>query len=72
MADKAKNKYGLKCSQCGSTQIWKTGFVPTIGGRKDRFKCTVCAHSFYKGQPGTIDTSSSVAKKSGGKRSRWR
>lgn len=45
------NKYGLKCPECGSVQIWKSGYVPTREGRKDRFKCTVCAHSFYKEPP---------------------
>ena len=48
-----KNKYGVKCPKCHSQEIWKTGFVPTLEGRKDRFKCTRCARSFYKGQPGT-------------------
>jgi transposase-like protein len=47
------NKYRVKCPKCQSTEIWKVGFVPTIKGRKDRFKCTRCAHTFYKGQPGT-------------------
>ena len=47
-------KYGVKCPKCGSREIWKVGFVPVAGGRKDRFKCTVCAASFYKGQPGTV------------------
>jgi len=49
-----KNKYGVKCPKCQSREIWKIGFVPTREGRKDRFKCTHCAHSFYKGQPGTV------------------
>ena len=48
------NKYGVKCPKCGSTAIWKVGFVPTREGRKDRFKCTECAYTFYKGQPGTL------------------
>ena len=48
------NKYGVKCPRCQNRQVWKVGFIPTVGGRKDRFKCTVCAHTFYKGQPGTI------------------
>ena len=60
-----KNKYGVKCPKCGSTQIWKVGFVPTTSGRKDRFKCTVCGHSFYKGQPGTIARSGGRKKKAG-------
>ncbi len=38
---------GIKCPECGSTQIWKKGFVPTRAGRKTRYQCTVCAHSFY-------------------------
>lgn len=49
-----KNKYGLKCPKCHTQEIWKVGYIPTIHGRKDRFKCTRCAHTFYKGQPGTM------------------
>ena len=49
-----KNKYGVKCPSCGSTSIWKVGWTPSKEGRKDRFKCTVCATTFYKGQPGTL------------------
>ena len=47
------NKYGVKCPKCNSKQIWKVGFQPTKEGRKDRFKCTKCAHTFYRGQKGT-------------------
>ena len=54
MATLKKNKYGVKCPKCQSREIWKIGFVPTVAGRKDRFKCTHCAHSFYRGQPGTV------------------
>ena len=54
MAATHKNKYGVKCPKCGSTEIWKIGYVPTREGRKDRFKCTMCAHTFYKGQPGSV------------------
>ncbi len=60
-----KNKYGVKCPKCGSTEVWKVGFVPSRTGRKDRFKCTVCGSTFYKGQPGTI---ASEPKKRGPKR----
>lgn len=49
----AASKYGVKCPKCKSREIWKVGFVPVAGGRKDRFKCTVCATSFYRGQPKT-------------------
>lgn len=61
----AAAKYGVKCPKCGSREIWKTGFVPTKGGRKERFKCTVCAASFYKGQPKTVVGSGSRKKKVG-------
>lgn len=49
----AAEKYGVVCPRCKSREIWKVGFRPTAAGRMDAFKCTVCAHSFYKGQPGT-------------------
>lgn len=39
---------GVKCPRCNSPRIWKYGFVPTIKGRKIRYKCTDCGHSFYK------------------------
>ena len=66
MPNKPKNKYGVKCPKCQSQQVWKVGFVPTVGGRKDRFKCTVCAHTFYKGQPGTTVKASGGRKKKAG------
>ena len=46
------NKYGLKCPKDGSTEIWRIGLVPTLAGRKARYKCTMCAHSFYEDAPG--------------------
>jgi transposase-like protein len=61
-----KNKYGVKCPKCQSQSVWKVGFVPTAKGRKDRFKCTVCAHTFYKGQPGTTARVSKSRKKKAG------
>ncbi len=67
MATEPKNKYGVKCSRCGATHVWKMGFVPTKGGRKARFKCTECAHTFYKGQPGTLI---GERKRSGGRKRR--
>lgn len=60
-----KNKYGVKCPRCQTQEIWKVGYIPTIHGRKDRFKCTHCGHSFYKGQPGTIARSGGRKKKAG-------
>lgn len=57
------NKYGVKCPRCQSQQVWKVGFVPTVRGRKDRFKCTNCGHSFYKGQPGSLVSSTPKAAK---------
>ena len=62
----AAAKYGVKCPKCSSREIWKVGFVPVGGGRKDRFKCTMCAASFYKGQPGTVVGSKTRKKKAGG------
>lgn len=61
----AAAKYGVKCPKpkCGSREIWKVGFVPTGEGRKERFKCTMCAHTFYKGQPGTAVGGRSKSKK---------
>lgn len=38
---------GYKCPKCGSHRIWKKGYVPTIGGKKLRYICTDCGHSFY-------------------------
>lgn len=59
-----KNKYGVKCPKCRTQEIWKVGYMPTKAGRKDRFKCTRCATTFYKGQPGTL--ARKLAKKKGG------
>ncbi len=62
----AAAKYGVKCPKCSSREIWKVGFVPTGEGRKDRFKCTMCAHTFYKGQPGTVVGKTKSKKKKAG------
>ena len=55
------NQYGVKCPKCQSQSVWKQGFVPTIGGRKDRFKCTMCAHTFHGKAVVAINGSIAVA-----------
>ena len=57
------NKYGVKCPKCSSVEVWKVGFIPSREGRKARFKCTVCAHTFYKGMPGSIVVEPKTKKK---------
>ena len=41
----------VKCPECGSTHVWKTGTVLTRKGRKARLKCQECARSFYAPEP---------------------
>jgi len=39
----------LKCPECGSKRVWKTGTVPTkCRGRMQRYQCQGCATSFGK------------------------
>ncbi len=42
---------GIKCPECGSVRVWKVGAVPTRSGPKERYKCVVCARSFYAPVP---------------------
>lgn len=51
---KASRELGVKCPKCGGREIWRCGFYPYVSGRRLRFKCTVCAHSFNEGVPGSV------------------
>jgi len=35
------------CKYCGSTRVIKMGFVPTVKGKKRRYRCNECGHTFY-------------------------
>jgi transposase-like protein len=46
----------IKCPKCGSRAVWNYGYIPTREGKKQRYKCTDCAHSFYKTKESTVRT----------------
>lgn len=54
---------GVKCPKCGSTHIWKVGFVPTRKGHRTRYKCVNCAYTFYQGQARPVTRVAPVAKR---------
>ncbi|MCQ5337155.1 MAG: hypothetical protein NO475_03050 [Candidatus Methanomethylicia archaeon] len=35
------------CKYCGSTRVNRFGFVPTVKGKKRRYICRDCGHTFY-------------------------
>jgi transposase-like protein len=35
------------CKYCGSIRVNKLGFVPTVKGKKRRYICRDCGHTFY-------------------------
>lgn len=41
----------VRCPECHSTAVQKTGSVMTKSGPKQRYKCTKCATTFYYTAP---------------------
>lgn len=39
------------CPHCGKSHVWRKGYQPTIHGRKLRYQCYDCGHSFYPPKP---------------------
>jgi len=38
----------VKCPVCDSERVWKVGTVPTQKqGQRQRYKCALCAKTFY-------------------------
>lgn len=37
----------MKCKYCNSERLQKIGFIPTIKGKKQRYRCSECGHTFY-------------------------
>ncbi len=37
----------VKCPECGGTEVWKKGTVPTRKGKRVRYICVVDGRSFY-------------------------
>ena len=43
-----RKKQDLRCSRCGSSRVHKYGVVPTVKhGKKQRYRCYECGHTFY-------------------------
>ncbi len=37
----------MNCLRCKSIKIQKFGKVPTVKGKKQRYRCGDCGHTFY-------------------------
>ena len=38
---------GMKCPKCGGKRIMLAGFMPLVGGKKQRVKCWDCGRSSW-------------------------
>jgi transposase-like protein len=51
---------GIKCPECKSSRVWKSGTMPTRHGKVNRYKCTDCGRSFG---PGAMKAAKKKAKR---------
>jgi len=43
---------GFRCPYCKGKKLMRKGFMPALGGKKQRYVCWDCGHTFYAPEKG--------------------